>query len=294
MTLPGRLWVALATPFSAAGALDLDAFARLVRHVRAGGTDVLVALGSTGEAATLTDGERDAVIRAAVTAAAGAPVVVGTGASSTAQTAAWTSRAQELGAQGAMVVVPPYVRPTQQGIVAHFAAIARAAPRLPLVAYNVPGRTGTNLEPATVQRLWALPEVAALKESSGDLQQIEAIARALPPGRLLLAGDDALAVASIQRGARGLVSVFGNLLPDRARELVGMALAGEDDRALALHEHLLPVLSALAAEPNPIPLKAALAGLGFGSEHVRLPLLPAQPATRQRLTSALAAFGACR
>jgi 4-hydroxy-tetrahydrodipicolinate synthase len=294
MNLDGGLWVALATPFTAGGALDLDAFARLVRHLRDGRTDVLVVLGSTGEASALTAEERDAVLTAALAHAGGTPVVAGTGASSTAQACAFTARALQLGAAGALVVVPPYVKPTQPGIVAHFAAIAAAAPGLPLVAYNVPGRTGTNLLPATVAQLWQLPAVLGLKESSGDLAQIAAIAEALPRGRLLLAGDDALALATLQLGAHGLVSVLGNLLPKAMRGLVVAAREGQCEPARRIHDRLLPLMAALAAEPNPIPLKAGLRQLGLGSDHVRLPLLPAQPQTRELLQRALSAAGVDR
>src|SRR5262249_22016779 len=157
MTLDGGLWVALATPFLPDGALDLQGFARLVRRGRAGGPDVWVALGSTGEATALDDNERDAVIRKARATAGGAPVVVGCTASATAVACRWAARAQQLGAHGALVAVPPYVKPTPAGVVAHFAAIERAAPGLPLIAYNVPSRTGCNLQPATVQELWRLP-----------------------------------------------------------------------------------------------------------------------------------------
>jgi 4-hydroxy-tetrahydrodipicolinate synthase len=293
MTLDGGLWVALATPFLPDGALDLPGFERLVRHVRGGGADVLVALGSTGEATALDDGERDAVIRRTL-AAGGAPVVAGCTASATAVACRWAARAQQLGAHGALVAVPPYVKPTPAGIVAHFAAIERAAPGLPLIAYNIPGRTGCNLQPATVQELWRLPAVRGLKESSGDLAQIAAIAAALPKDRVLLAGDDPLALPSLAVGAQGLVSVAGNVVPAPLRELVYAAREGQLARARAAHERLQPLFAALALEPNPIPLKSALLLLGLGGDALRLPLLPAQEATRGRVAAALRALGALR
>jgi 4-hydroxy-tetrahydrodipicolinate synthase len=294
MTLDGGLWVALATPFLPDGALDLQGFERLVRHVRAGGTDVLVVLGSTGEATALDDSERDAVIRKALAAAGGAPVVVGCTASATAAACRFAAKAQQLGAHGALVATPPYVKPTPAGVVAHFAAIAAAAPSLPLIAYNIPGRTGTNLAPATVQELWRLPAVRGLKESSGDLAQISAIAASLPKDRLLLAGDDPLALPTLALGAHGLVSVAGNVLPAPLRELVYAAREGQLARARAAHERLHPLLQALALEPNPIPLKAALALAGLCGETLRLPLLPAQEATRGKVAAALRALGAIR
>jgi len=286
------LSVALATPFLADGALDLPGFRRLVQHVRAGGADVLVALGSTGEGALLSEHERDAVITACREEAGPLPVVVGTGSSATAQAAAFTRSAQRLGAAAALVVVPPYVKATQAGIVAHFAAIAAAAPGLPLIAYNVPSRTGTNLLPATLLQLWQHPQVVAVKESSGNLEQIGQIAAELPRGKLLLAGDDALALPTLALGGHGLVSVLGNLLPQPMRQLLLAVREGQLQAARALAARLLPLITALALEPNPIPLKCGLSLLGIAGEHVRLPLLPAAPATRARLQQALRQAGA--
>ena len=286
------LGVALATPFDTEGALDLAAFARLVKHVAQGGASFLVALGSTGEAAMLSDIERDDIIRATLHAADGLPVVVGTGSSSTAQAAANTVRAQQLGAKGALVVMPPYVKPTPQGIVAHFQAIAAAAKGMPLIAYNVPSRSGVELQPQTLQQLWALPTVIAVKESSGNLTQIARIAAELPRDKILLAGDDPLALPTLAVGGHGLVSVGGNLCPRLFADLVAAARAGLFAKARELHEKLLPLMMALSAEPNPIPLKAGLHQLGLGTDMLRLPLLPAQAATRDRLRAALAQLGA--
>ena len=281
------LSVALATPFTAAGEVHLPAFRKLVRHVVTGGVDVLVPLGSTGEAATLLEAERDAVIAACLEECAGRPVVVGTGSNATRQAAAWTRRAQELGAAGALVVTPYYNKPTPSGLVAHYAAVAEAAPGLPLVVYNVPGRTGLNVAPATLARLWENPQVVAVKESSGNLAQIGEIARALPPGKQLLSGDDNLALASMAVGAAGLVSVLGNLLPGETAAMVGAARGGALAEARRLHQQLLPLMDALFLESNPIPLKAGLRLLGIGEDAVRLPLVPAEAATRKRLAEAL-------
>jgi 4-hydroxy-tetrahydrodipicolinate synthase len=283
------LGVALATPFLPDGDLDTNGLAQLVEHVRAGGTDFVVALGSTGEAAMLTEAERDLVVATVREHRGPMALVVGTGAPSTAQAVAWTRRAQELGADGALVVVPPYVKPTQAGLIEHFRTIAEANPELPLIAYNVPGRTATNLPPATMTKLWSLPTLVAVKESSGDLQQIAQIAADLPDGRTLLAGDDALALPAIAVGAQGLVSVVGNACPAITKALVDAARHGDLDRARRLHQDLLPLLIALGAEPNPIPIKTALALLGICEPAMRLPLLPAGAAVRERLRAALAA-----
>lgn len=282
------LSVALATPFAADGAVDLPAFRGLVRHVVGGGADALVVLGTTGESATLEEAERDALVAACLEEAAGRPVVVGTGSNATRRACAWTRRAQELGAAAALVVTPYYNKPPPGGLVAHYRAVAEAAPGLPLVAYNVPGRTGSNLAPATLRRLWeAVPTLVAVKESSGNLAQLSEVARDLPAGRLLLAGDDGLALPSIAVGAVGLVSVVGNLLPAETRSLVVAARRGELAEAQRLHRLLLPVIEALFAEPSPIPLKAGLSLLGLGGAALRLPLVAAEPATVERLREAL-------
>lgn len=281
------LAVALATPFSASGEVDLDAFRKLVRHVVGGGVDTLVPLGTTGEASTLDDAERDAVITACLEESEGRPVVVGTGSNATRHAAALTRRAQALGAAGALVVTPYYNRPNPDGLVAHYAAIAGAAPGLPLVAYNVPGRTGLNVTPAVLARLWENPQVVAVKESSGSLAQIAEVGRTLPPGKTLLSGDDNLALAAMAVGATGLVSVLGNVLPKETAALVAAARHGRGAEALRMHRRLLPLMDALFVESNPVPLKAALKLLGLGSDAVRLPLAPASAATRTLVAEAL-------
>jgi 4-hydroxy-tetrahydrodipicolinate synthase len=281
------LAVALATPFTAAGEVDLPAFRKLVRHVVGGGVNTLVPLGTTGEASTLLDEERDAIIEACLEESSGRPVVVGTGHNATRQAAAMTKRAQQLGAAGALVVTPYYNKPNPEGLVAHYAAIAEAAPGLPLIAYNVPGRTGLNVTPAMLARLWENPQVVAVKESSGSLAQIAEVARLLPRGKTLLSGDDNLALAAIAVGASGLVSVLGNVLPRETAAMISAALQGNGAEALRLHQQLLPLMDALFVESNPIPLKAALKLLGLGEDVVRLPLVSASAATRTRVAEAL-------
>ena len=281
------LAVALATPFTASGEVDFPAFRKLVRHVVAGGVDTLIPLGTTGEATTILDQERDAIVAACLEESAGRPVVVGTGHNSTRETVAMTKRAHAQGAAGALVVTPYYNKPTPEGLVAHYAAIAEAAPGFPLIAYNVPGRTGLNVTPAVLARLWENPQVVAVKESSGNLAQIAEVARTLPRGKTLLSGDDNLALASLAVGATGLVSVLGNVLPQELAAMVAAARQGDRAEALRLHQQLIPLMDALFLESNPIPLKAALQLLGLGGDTVRLPLVPASPLTRTRLAEAL-------
>jgi 4-hydroxy-tetrahydrodipicolinate synthase len=251
--------------------------------------DFLIPLGTTGEASTLLDAERDGIIAACLEESKGRPVVVGTGHNATRQAAAATKRAQELGAAGALVVTPYYNKPNPDGLVAHYAAIAEAAPGLPLIAYNVPSRTGLNVTPAVLARLWENPQVVAVKESSGNLAQIAEIARTLPSGKTLLSGDDNLALAAIAVGASGLVSVLGNVLPKETTMLIAAARRGNTLEALRLHQQLLPLMDALFVESNPVPLKAALKVLGIGEDTVRLPLARASAATRTLVVEALCA-----
>ncbi len=282
------LSVALATTFQADGSLDLVAFRRLTRRVVAGGAQGLVVLGSTGEAATLVQAERDRLITACLEEAGDATVVVGTGSSATHQAASWTRRAQDLGAHGALVVTPYYNKPNVDGLLAHYRVVADAAPGLPIVLYNVPGRTGLNLTPDILTSLWALPSVVAVKESSGDLGQIDQIVRTLPPGKVVLAGDDALALPALALGVHGLVSVAGNLVPDHLRALVDAGRASCFQEARDWHARTSPLFDALFAETNPVPLKAALTLLGLGTDVVRPPLARASDATRLRLSAVLA------
>jgi 4-hydroxy-tetrahydrodipicolinate synthase len=281
------LAVALATPFDRFGEIDLAAFRKLVRHVIEGGVDVPVVLGTSGEAPAIEDRERDMLIQACVEAARGRPVVAGCGTNATAKTARLVRRARELGAAGALVVTPYYVKPMDAGIVAHFAAIAEAAPGFPIIAYNVPGRTGVTISPAALVRLWEIPEVVALKESSGSIQRIAEIARTLPPGKTLLAGDDHVALPAIACGATGLVSVLGNLLPRETKALVEAARHGDVANALRIDQRLRPLMDALFVESNPIPLKAGLSLLGICAPTLRLPLTTAEPATLERLRAGL-------
>ncbi len=283
-------WVALATPFREDGNLDLGTFSALATRTVTGGAQGLVALGSTGEAASLNDEERDRVVTTCLVAAMDAPVLVGCGSNDTRQAVALTQRAQEAGAAGALVVTPFYNKPNADGLVAHFEAIADAAPDFPLVIYNVPGRTGQNLTPEVLGRLWQIPSAVAIKESSGDIAQIDRMIRDLPDGKTVLVGDDALALPAIAMGAEGLVSVAGNLMPTAMRRLVDAARAGRLVEARNTHAALLPLMDALFLESNPVPLKAALALLGQATDRVRPPLACASSDTRLRLAAVLADF----
>lgn len=282
------LSVALATPFDRFGEIDVPAFRAIVRHVVDGGVEVLVALGTSGEAPTIEDRERDVVVETCLAEARGRPVVVGCGTNATAKTIKLVRRAREQGAAAALIVTPYYNKPTDRGIVAHHAAIAQANPGFPQIAYNVPGRTAINVSLPALSKLWDIPEVVALKESTGSLTRIGEIARTLPAGKSLLAGDDNIALAAIASGATGLVSVMANVLPKETRALVDACRQGDVAQARRIDQALRPLMDALFVESNPIPLKAALSLLGLCGPAVRLPLTQAEPATLELVRGAMA------
>lgn len=272
MRLSGSI-TALATPFTPAGEIDLDAWQRLLRQQLDGGTQALVVAGSTGEAAALYDLEYEALLRSAVEAVAGrVPVVAGTGLSNTAKTIEQTRRARALGADAALVVVPPYVRPTQDGMVAHFRAVADDG-ALPVLLYNVPSRTGSDMAPETTAALAGHPRILGIKEARNDEARLSALLPLRSDAFVVLSGDDPTAARAMLSGADGLVSVASNAAPRAMRRLCELARRGRQPKAEALHAQLQPLFDFLAVEPNPVPLKALLARMGFG-RGLRLPLLP--------------------
>ncbi len=211
---------------------------------------------------------------------------------STAKAARYSAEARECGADGILVVTPYYNKPQVSGLVLHYRAVAEAAGGLPALVYNVPGRTGYNLLPRDLERLWEIPGIAGVKESSGNLSQIGEIARTLPEGKVLLAGDDALALPAIALGAEGLISVAGNAYPARMKALVEYALSGNRGEAGRVHAAMLPFMDALFLESNPAPLKTALFLMGLCGYCTRLPLVPASETTRARLAELIASFQA--
>jgi 4-hydroxy-tetrahydrodipicolinate synthase len=278
---------ALATPFDSDGQLDLDAFARLIEQQIAGGTQALVIAGSTGEAHALTTDELDTLVRRGVDLAAGrVPVLVGTGGANTAKTLAATQHALDLGADAALIVTPYYVRPTQEGLYAHYSAIADAV-GLPVVLYNVPGRTGCDLQPATVARLAEHPNIVAIKEAVADTERVAQLLALRSDGFRILSGDDSSAARSLLAGADGVISVANNLVPAAFRALCDAARAGRRDETAALDARLQPLFDALGVESNPIPLKWGLSLQGVGSARPRLPLTELSAAHRERLRDLL-------
>jgi len=282
---------ALATPYRADGVIDLAAFGRLLDHQLDGGTQAVVVAGSTGEAHLLEGDEFERLLGFALEHVAGrVPVIAGTGDAATAKALAATRRAASLGADAALVVAPYYVRPTQEGLRRHFLEIAERA-GLPIIVYNVPSRTGCDLQPATVAALRDHPRILGIKEACGSVERIHALAELAREDFVYLSGDDGSAGAAMLAGAAGTVSVVANLLPHRFRTLCDAAIGG-DARATAEHEAALgPLLQALACAPNPIAVKAGLSMLGLGSAALRLPLLELQAGPeRDRLWDALSAL----
>ncbi len=281
----------MVTPFSPDGSVDLDLAARLAAHLVDNGSEGLVLCGTTGESPTLSWQEQHELFEAVKRAVEGrALVLAGTGSNCTAEAIEAIGRAAEEGADGALVVVPYYNKPPQDGLEAHFRAIAQAAPGLPVMLYNIPGRTGCSLEPRTTARLLDLPNVVSYKAASGSTDEVSQL-RLLCGDRLAIySGDDALTLPMLAVGAVGVVSVASHLVGREIQRMISSFFAGELAAALALHERLLPLCRALFATTNPIPVKAALELEGWPVGSPRLPLVSADSDVRARLTSALAAL----
>lgn len=289
MSLSGSI-TALATPFTDAGELDLDAWRKLLKRQLDGGTQGVVVAGSTGEAAALTDDEYVAILRIAVETLGGRiPVLAGTGQMNTARTIAQTRLAKSAGAECALVVTPAYVRPTQAGLVAHYRAVAEQG-GLPVLLYNVPGRTGTDMQPETVAELAPHPNIVGIKEAVAAPERMAALLALRSERFVVLSGDDGTAARSMLNGADGLISVGSNALPASFRRLCDLARAGNRAAAENWDAQLQPFYGFLSVEPNPIPVKALLQRQGLGSG-LRLPLLPLSSA-HQAAADQLAALAA--
>ena len=282
---------ALVTPFTADNALDLDAFGRLLDYQIAGGMQAVVVAGSTGEAHMLEHDEYETLLAFAVKRVAGRiPVLAGTGEAGTAKTVALTRRARELGADAALVVAPFYVRPTQEGLRRHFLEVAEHG-GLPVLLYNVPGRTGCDLLPETVAALRDHPAIVGIKEAVGSDERIRALAELARADFVYLSGDDPTAGKAMLAGAAGTISVVANLAPKAFRELCDAATAGDRAVAARCDDVLAELVQALNCAPNPIAVKAGLPVLGLGSAAPRLPLVELQDGPeRTRIAEALAAL----
>jgi 4-hydroxy-tetrahydrodipicolinate synthase len=281
--------VALVTPMNEAGEIDFDALHRLVDWHLESGTDAIVVSGSTGEAATLSSEERVELLSAVVKQVAGRiPVVAGTGTNNTAQTVELTRQAKQLGADAALVVVPYYNKPTQEGLRLHFEAVAAVG--LPIFLYNVPGRTACDLLPETVVALSQVQHIVGIKEAS-SLERCVALVQACPESFIILSGEDSQAMVSVLAGAKGVVSVAANVVPGAMHELMVLAQNGSIMEAKEINTQLEPLYSALFCESNPIPVKWALKEMGMMEAYVRLPLTLLSKEKRVTITRVLEETG---
>ena len=288
-----RLWTgcgtALVTPFTRDGALDESGIRRLARRQIEAGIHFLVPCGTTGESPTLSDRERLRVVELVIEEAAGqVPVLAGAGGYDTREVIAAAQQYKRLGAGGILSVTPYYNKPTQEGLFQHYRAIAGEV-ELPVIVYNVPGRTGCNVEVGTLARLSEVPGIVAVKEASGNVSQMCEICRAVPDEFIVLSGDDALTLPLMAVGGHGIISVAANEAPAEMVAMVERAEANDFAAARRLHRQLMPLMSANFVESNPIPVKAAMAAMGLLEEVYRLPLVPPSDASRRRILDGLAA-----
>jgi 4-hydroxy-tetrahydrodipicolinate synthase len=282
---------ALVTPFTATGAIDEAGVRRLAKRQIDAGIHFLVPCGTTGEAPTLSPSERRRVVEIVVDEAKSrVPVLAGAGGYDTREVIEAARSMHEAGADGLLSVTPYYNKPTPEGLYQHYKAITETTP-LPLIVYNVPGRTGCNVDPATLARLATIPHVVGVKEASGNMTQICEVVKAVREEFIVLSGDDALTLPAMSVGARGIISVAANEVPAEMAQLVEAAERNDFVAARAIHARLLPLLLANFAESNPIPVKAAMAQLGLLEENYRLPMVPPRPETREKLARLLAALG---
>jgi len=282
---------ALVTPFSRDTTVDVEALRRLVQFQLRESIDFLVPCGTTGETPTLEHAEFLDIIRVVVEEVGGkVPVIAGVGGNSTGKVIDLAQEVEKIKVQGLLSVAPYYNKPTQEGLYQHFKAFAEST-HLPVILYNVPGRTGSNIEPATVARLSKIPNIIGIKEASGSITQQMEVLSAVEPGFRVLSGDDAFTFPLMALGGVGIISVVSNEIPAQMTRLAHLMLDGKIEEARKLHFQLLPLMQANFLETNPIPVKAALAMMGMIEEVYRLPMVPMKPENRAKLETALAAQG---
>jgi 4-hydroxy-tetrahydrodipicolinate synthase len=283
----GAVVTAMVTPFREDHSLDLDAARSLAAHLFEHGSESLVVAGSTGESPTLTHKEKLELFREIVDVARGAgKVVCGTGTYSTAETVELSREAEALGADGLLLVTPYYNKPPQRGLLEHFTRVANAVD-LPIVAYNIPGRTGTRIEHDTLLRMAAIPNIVGVKDSTGDFQSISKLISEAPPEFEVYSGDDWATFGYLCLGGVGIVSVASHLVGDRIRQMCDLVFSGDVPAARKIHEELTPLFNALFITSNPIPVKTALELVGIPVGPPRLPLVPATSEERERIRKAL-------
>jgi 4-hydroxy-tetrahydrodipicolinate synthase len=286
----GGAIVAIVTPFKN-GQVDEEALRSLIEEQINAGTDGITPCGTTGESTTLSHEEHDRVIEITIDAVKKrVPVIAGTGSNSTAETLRLTRHAWEAGADGALIVCPYYNRPTQEGLYQHFKTIAQEVP-IPIIIYNIPGRTGTNMEPETIARLAPLRNIVGVKEASGSLKQMSDLIRLCGPDFDVLSGDDIFTLALLAIGGKGIISVISNCVPGDMAAMVDAFASGDLEKARALHYRMAPLIDALFIETNPVPVKTALAMMGKVQEEFRLPLCGMADKNRQILKKTMQAYG---
>jgi 4-hydroxy-tetrahydrodipicolinate synthase len=284
----GQVITAMVTPFNEAGEVDYDVAAKLATHLVKHGSDALVICGTTGESPTLSWDEEYQLFQVVKQAVAGrAKIIAGTGSNSTTEAIAATEKATSLGLDGALLVVPYYNKPPQEGLYRHFREIALAVPELPVMLYNIPGRTGQNLLPETVARLAEISNICSIKEASGNLDQVSHVRQLTPPDFEIYSGDDSLTLPMLAVGASGVVSVASHLVGDSLQQMVTAFKQGQPQTSLQIHLKLLPLFKALFITTNPIPVKAALRLKGWAVGETRLPLADASTEVMQSLQQAL-------
>ncbi len=282
---------ALVTPFHADGSLNEASFRLLVRRQIENGIDFLVPCGTTGESPTLRSEEHLRVVEITLEEADGkVPVLAGAGGYNTHEVIELAVEIEDMGADGILSVTPYYNKPTQEGLFQHYSAIARAV-ALPIIVYSVQGRTGVNVEPETVRRLTSIPNIAGIKEASGNVLQIGRIAAEAQESFAVLSGDDALTLPVLALGGHGLISVASNVIPREMTDLVKAGLAGDFAKCREIHRRWLPLMNGLFIESNPIPVKAALASMGLLESVYRLPLVAPSKANQERIAQLLANGG---
>lgn len=284
----GRVLTAMITPFKPDGSVDYAIAEKLAAHLAANGTDTLVVCGTTGESPVLTWDEEYQLFQVVQQAVSGkAKIMAGTGSNSTHEAIEATKKAAKLGLDGSLQVVPYYNKPPQEGLYRHFQAIAEAAPEMPLMLYNIPGRTGQNLQPETVGRLAEIANIVAIKEASGNFDQVSQIRRSTPAEFAIYSGDDSLTLPLLAVGGQGVVSVASHLVGPKVQQMVQVFAAGQVKTALNLHLELLPLFKALFLTTNPIPVKAALRLQGWQVGTTRLPLSDVPADIEQRLKTVM-------
>ena len=282
---------ALITPFTRGGAVDERAVKRLARRQIDAGIHFLVPCGTTGETPTLSHAERRRVVELVVEEAAGqVPVVAGAGGYDTREVVHAATEMQAAGATGLLSVTPYYNKPTPEGLFQHFSAVADATP-LPIILYNVPGRTGCNIDPATCRKLATIPTVVAVKEASGNIQQMVEVCAAVPDDFLVLSGDDALTLPLMAVGGRGLISVASNEIPSEMAQMVEAAERGDFAAARRIHTRVLPLMLGNFVESNPGPVKFAMAAMGLCEDVFRLPMVSPRQASQDKILGILKDLG---